>query len=113
MVNVHDKAHELAKVIREMEDVKKLKEFSEKINADDKLKDLLKELREVQFLVFNEQRSQEKLSKETEEKFKAISEKVTQNEIVFEYIQYEQKIGIIVDDIMKILNEAFGIQSFV
>ncbi|EIA26005.1 protein of unknown function DUF964, partial [Candidatus Arthromitus sp. SFB-co] len=43
MVNIHDKAHELASSIKQMEEVKKLKEISEKINADDSLKSLLKE----------------------------------------------------------------------
>ena len=42
-----------------------------------------------------------------------VSQKVMANPVVAEYVQYEQKVGIIVDDIMKILNEAFGIQSFV
>ena len=32
--------------------------------------------------------------------------------VVAEYVQYEQRVGIIVDDIMKILNKAFGIESF-
>ncbi len=113
MVNVHDKAHELANVIKQLEDVKKLKEISNKINGDETLKTLLKELREVQFLVFNEQRSKGSLEKETEEKFREISQKVMANPVVSEYVQYEQRVGIIVDDIMKILNEAFGIQSFV
>lgn len=113
MVNIHDKAHELASSIKQMEEVKKLKEISEKIKADESLTSLLKELRDVQFLVFNEQRSEGKLDKETEEKFKTVSQKVMANPVVAEYVQYEQKVGIIVDDIMKILNEAFGIQSFV
>lgn len=113
MVNIHDKAHDLANTIKQLEDVKKLKEISNKINEDDTLKALLKELREVQFLVFNEQRSKGTLEKETEEKFKEVSQKVMANPIVAEYVQYEQRVGIIVDDIMKILNDAFGIQSFV
>ncbi|BAK81257.1 YlbF family regulator [Candidatus Arthromitus sp. SFB-rat-Yit] len=113
MINIHDKAHELANSIKQMEEVKKLKEISEKIKADESLTSLLKELRDVQFLVFNEQRSEGKLEKETEEKFKIVSQKVMANPVVAEYVQYEQKVGIIVDDIMKILNEAFGIQSFV
>ena len=113
MVNIHDKAHELANTIRQLEDVKKLKEISQKINSDESLKNLLKELREVQFLIFNEQRSQESLSKESEEKFKEVSQRVMANSIVSEYVQYEQRVGIIVDDIMKILNEAFGIESFI
>lgn len=113
MVNIHDKAHELANTIKQLEEVKKLKEISKKINSDENLKNLLKELREVQFLVFNEQRSQDGLSKESEEKFKEVSQKVMVNSIVSEYVQYEQRVGIIVDDIMKILNEAFGIESFI
>lgn len=113
MVNIHDKAHELANVIKQMDEVKRLKEINEMINKDDNLKSLLKELREVQFLVFNEQRSNGSLNKETEDKFKAVSQKVMANPVVAEYVQYEQRVGIIVDDIMKILNEAFGIQSFV
>lgn len=112
MVNVHDKAHELARVIKDIEEVKKLKEINEKINSDEMLKGLLRELREVQFLVFNEQRAEGKLNKDTEDKFREVSQKVMANPIVSEYVHYEQKVGIIVDDIMKILNEAFGIQSF-
>ncbi len=34
------------------------------------------------------------------------------NPVVAEYVQYEQKVGIIVDDIMKILNEAFWNTKF-
>lgn len=112
MINVHDKAHELASTVTQLEEVKKLKEISQKINSDEVSKALLKELREVQFLVFNEQRSQETLSEESKERFKIVSEKVMANPIVSEYVQYEQKVGIIVDDIMKILNVAFGIESF-
>ena len=112
MVNVHDKAYELARTIKEIEDVKKLKEINDKINSDSNLKELLRELREVQFLVFNEQRAEGKLNEDTQNKFKDVSHKVMANPVVSEYVHYEQKVGIIVDDIMKILNEAFGIQSF-
>ena len=112
MVNVHDKAHELAKVITEIEEVKKLKELNQTINNDEKLKALLKELREVQFLVFNEQRASGNLSQETQDKFRQVSQKVMVDPVVAEYVQYEQRVGIIVDDIMKILNKAFGIESF-
>lgn len=112
MVNIHDKAHELANTIRELEEVKKLKEISEKINQDENSKQMLKELREVQFLVFNEQRAQEKISEESQEKFRIVSEKVMKSPLLSEYVQYEQKVGIIIDDIMKILNNAFGIESF-
>ncbi len=113
MVNIYDKAHELAESIKQMDDVKKLKEIGAKINSDENLKSLLKQLREVQFLVFNEQRSDGNLSSESEEKFKEVSKKVMDNSIVSEYVQYEQKIGVIVNDMMKILNEAFGIESFI
>lgn len=112
MINVHDKAHELASAVTQLEEVKKLKEISQKINSNENSRNLLKELREVQFLVFNEQRSQEKLSDESREKFTKVSEKVMADPIVSEYVQYEQKVGVIVDDIMKILNVAFGIESF-
>lgn len=113
MINIHDKAHDLANTVRQLEEVKKLKEISEKINQDEKSKEMLKELREVQFLVFNEQRSQKNISEESQEKFRIISEKVMGNPLVSEYVQYEQRVGIIIDDIMKILNEAFGIESFI
>lgn len=112
MINVHDKAHELADAVKQLDEVKKLKEISQKINSDENSKNLLKELREVQFLVFNEQRSPEGISEDSKEKFKNVSEKVMADPIVSEYVQYEQKVGVIVDDIMKILNVAFGIESF-
>ncbi len=113
MINIHDKAHELANSIKQLDEVKKLREISEKIESDDNLKSLVKELREVQILVFNEQRAKGCLDKNTEEKFKEVSKRVMENSVVSEYVQYEQRIGIIVDDLMKILNDAFGIQSFV
>ena len=103
MINIHDKAHELANSIKQLDEVKKLREISEKIESDDNLKSL----------VFNEQRAKGCLDKNTEEKFKEVSKRVMENSVVSEYVQYEQRIGIIVDDLMKILNDAFGIQSFV
>ena len=113
MINIHDKAYELAASIKQMEEVKKLKEVGNQIKSDENLKALLKELREVQFLVFNEQRVQGSLSKENEDKFKEVSSRVMKNPIVAEYVQYEQRIGVIVNDIMQILNEAFGIEGFI
>lgn len=113
MVNVHDKAHDLANVIKQVDEVKKLKEISNKINEDDNLKGLLKELREVQFLVFNEQRSKGELNSDIQERFREVSSRVMEDPIVSEYVKCEQRVGIIVDDIMKILNEAFGIESFI
>lgn len=113
MINIHDKAYELANSIKQLDEVKKLKELSEVIEGDENLKSLIKELREVQILVFNEQRVNGNLEKSTEDKFREVSQKVMTNPTVSEYVQYEQKVGIIVDDLMKILNEAFGIQSFV
>lgn len=112
MINIHDKAHELASNVRQLEEVKKLKELTSKINQNEQSKEMLKELREIQFLIFNEQRSKNTISEENQKKFREVSEKVMKDPIVSEYVGYEQKVGIIIDDIMKILNEAFGIESF-
>ncbi len=113
MINIHDKAYDLANCIKQLDEVKKLKELSTIIENDENLKSLIKELREVQILVFNEQRAKGSLEESTENKFREVSQKVMTNPTVSEYVQYEQRVGIIVDDLMKILNEAFGIQSFV
>ncbi|WP_336296793.1 YlbF family regulator [Clostridium ganghwense] len=54
-MNVYDKVHELANVLKDCDEVKKFREASKKIETNDKNKKMLDDFRKIQFQAYSEQ----------------------------------------------------------
>lgn len=108
-MNIYDKANEFAKELKNCPEVVKLREASKKIEGNAANKKMLDDFRKLQIEAYSEQMKNGKISNEITEKLKNIGAVISTNPSVSEYIQAEQKFSIIWDDLLKIMNNAIGI----
>lgn len=108
-MNIYDKAHELARALEENSDVKEFRASSEKIKDNSTAQNMLKDFRKLQFEAYSEQMEKGELSKATKEKLQSLGAVASINPEVAKYLSAEAKFGVIWEDILKILNDAIGV----
>lgn len=109
MSNVYDKAHELAKAMKENELVTAYREAMKRIEQDDAKRKMVEDFRQIQYQAYTEKVKNDEVTPETQKKMENIVGIIQLNPEVMSFIDVEQKFSILFDDIMKILNEAIGI----
>ncbi|SMC21502.1 Cell fate regulator YlbF, YheA/YmcA/DUF963 family (controls sporulation, competence, biofilm development) [Clostridium acidisoli DSM 12555] len=109
MDNVYDKAHELAKVLKSYPEVSEYREASEKIKNNADAQKIIEDFRKIQFEAYNEQMEKKQLSEDTKKKFENISNIISMNQDVAQFLTAEQKFSIIWQDIIKILTDSIGL----
>lgn len=108
-MNIYDKTHELAKILKDCPEVIDLRNAVKKIENSETNKKMLNDFRKLQYEAYSEQMNHGKLSKEMEEKLNNLGSIISMNPEVSSYLQAEARFGVIWEDIMKILNEAVNI----
>ncbi len=108
-MNVYDKTHELARALKDSPEVKELKEAGKKIESSEINKKMIEDFRKIQLEAYTEQMKTGKMSKELTEKFQNFGAVISMNPDVGRYLQAEQRFAVIWEDIMKILNDAVGV----
>lgn len=108
-MNIYDKAHELAVVLKNCPEVLSLRECSEKIKENDLNKKMLEDFRKVQIEAYSQQMKGGKISKDLEEKIQKLGSVICLKPDLAAYLQAEQKFGVLWEDIMKILNDAIDV----
>ena len=111
MMNIYDKAHELARALKGSPEVIELNKASKKVEENEKNKKMLQDFRKLQFEAYNEQMQKGKLSEETEKKLQGLGAVISMNPEVGRYLQAEARFAVIWEDIMKILNEAIDVKT--
>lgn len=109
MSNVYDKAHELAKAMKEDETVTSYREAVKKIEGDEAKRKMVEDFRQIQYQAYNEKVTNDQVSEETQKKMENLVGIISLNPEIMEFLDIEQKFSILFDDIMKTLNEAIGI----
>ncbi len=109
-MNIYDKAHELARELKQCPEIIEFKKASEKVNSSDNSKKMLEDFRRLQIEAYTEQIQKGKISDELMEKLQNLGSVVSMNPDVASYLQAEARFGATWEDIMKILNEAVGIE---
>ncbi|GIM27913.1 UPF0342 protein [Clostridium polyendosporum] len=114
MANIYDKAHEFAKELKNLPEVIEYRNASKKINEDDKHRKMVEDFRKIQIQAYTEQmQNNGNISDTTKEKFKNIGSIVMMNPEIAQYLQAEAKFAVIWDDLLKILNDAIGVEQIV
>ncbi|MBP2031568.1 cell fate (sporulation/competence/biofilm development) regulator YlbF (YheA/YmcA/DUF963 family) [Clostridium algifaecis] len=108
-MNIYDKANELAEELKKSEEVLNLRKASKKIVDNKTNQKILEDFRKIQMDAYSENMKYGKVSEETMKKFKDIGSVISANPSVNEYIQSEQKFTIMWQKILKVLNDAIGI----
>ena len=108
-MSIYDKAGELAEEFKNCEEVTTLREASKEIEKSEANIKMLDDFRKIQMEVYSEKMQNGEVSEETKQKFKNIGSVVSMNPSVNKYIQAEQRFSITWQHILKILNDAIGI----
>ena len=109
MTNVHDKAHELASAMKQDETVIAYREAVQKIEQDEAKKRMVEDFRSVQFAAYQDKMTSGEVSAKTKEQMENLVSVITLNPEISSYLEIEQRFSILFNDIMKIINEAIGV----
>ena len=108
-MNVYDKAHELARELKDCPEVIQFRNSSEKVQGNDLSAKMIKNFRQIQMEAYSEHMKSGKVSEATEKKVQSLASVISMNSDVASYLQAEGKFAIIWEDIIKILNDAIGV----
>lgn len=109
MENIYNKVHELARALKEDPQVVAYREATKKINKNVEAKKMVEDFRKIQFQAYSEQVQTGAVSKETENKMKDFGGIMMLNPEVSNYVSSEASFAMMWDDILKILNDAIGV----
>lgn len=108
-MNIYDNAHEFARSLKDCPEIIELREVAKKIASDENSKKMLADFRKIQIEAYTEQMQTGEMKKETLEKLQNLGAVVSLNPDVAKYFQAEATFGTMWDDVMKILNDAIGV----
>lgn len=112
MSNVHDRAYELEKAIRESDEFKALKVSYETVMNDPSSKEMFEGFRDTQVEIQQKQMNGEEITQEEIEKAQQVVELVQQHEGISGLMETEQRLNVLINDISRIittpLEELYG-----
>lgn len=104
-MNVHDKAYELAKAIKESSEYKDMKETRSKIDTDTSSKGLLEEFRKKQTELQQKMAGGEMPPQEEMEQLQKQYEALAQHSVINQLFDAERRLSIILEDVQRIIAE--------
>jgi cell fate (sporulation/competence/biofilm development) regulator YlbF (YheA/YmcA/DUF963 family) len=109
MMNIYDKAHELARLLKNSPEVIEYKKMMEKIKENEENKKIIEDLRKKEFEVYSKQLQGIQITKEEMEAINNLYGIIQHNSVIREYLEAERRFSIMWQDIIKILGEAVDI----
>ena len=108
-MNIYDKFNELAAELKVNPDVVAFREAVLKIQADETKSKMLDDFRKIQIAAYTESVESGKVTDETTEKMQIFASIIKANPDINEYLQAEVRFSILFEDMMKIINDAVGV----
>lgn len=105
MNNPYDTAHSLATAIREQQEFKTIKEVQAQVEKEDTSKKMLRDFRQAQMELQMKQMQGQELTEEDQERFSKLVETVKLNPSISKLIEAEQRLNVVLEDVMKIVME--------
>jgi cell fate (sporulation/competence/biofilm development) regulator YlbF (YheA/YmcA/DUF963 family) len=102
-MNVYDKAHELAKALKECPEVAEVKSMMTLINADAESKQMLDDFRLRQTQMQQKMMSGEMPDQEDMEKMEKLFEVLQMNPNISKLFDAERRLSVIIEDVNKIV----------
>lgn len=109
MIKVHEKAQELADAMKDDETVVAYREAVKKLEQDEQKKKMVKDFRDLQFAAYNDKMTKGDVSEATKKQMEDLVSVIALNTEVSAYLETEQNFTILFNDIMKVINEAIGV----
>ncbi|ERK56784.1 hypothetical protein HMPREF1983_01311 [Gemella bergeri ATCC 700627] len=103
MVNIYDKANEFERALRNSDEYKASIKATEALYADEEAKKLYTEFVSVQKKIMEKTDSDSEQSKEELKNLEEIQQKLMANSKFLEFMQVQQKLQILIEDLNKIM----------
>jgi cell fate (sporulation/competence/biofilm development) regulator YlbF (YheA/YmcA/DUF963 family) len=108
-MNIYDKVHELARVLKVTPEVVEYKRAFEKIKADETNMKMVEDFRKKQLEIYSIQAQGKEPSKEQMDSFRNLANIISMNSTIREFLEAESRFAVLWEDIMKILRDAVDI----
>jgi cell fate (sporulation/competence/biofilm development) regulator YlbF (YheA/YmcA/DUF963 family) len=105
LMNIYDKAYELAKALKESEEAKLLKAAKEVAEADPAAKEMLDGFRERQNFLQQKMMAGEEPSSEDMEKMNKLYEVITLNPLIGKLLEAERRFAVVFEDVNRIMSD--------
>ena len=106
MVNIHDKAHELAKALKETDEVKAFKQLRNQVDGNPQLKSMIedfnrKQLESQKYVLEGKQIPASEMNKLQE-----LYDVIARDPIARQFLEVQMKVATLVNDVTKIITQA-------
>lgn len=105
-MNVHDKANELARALKESEEVKEITAAMELVNADPDSKNMLEDFRRRQNEIQQRMMSGDMPAQEEMEQMEKSFEVLSLNLNIRRLFEAERRLSVVIEDVNKIIMES-------
>ncbi|MEC0089296.1 YlbF/YmcA family competence regulator [Paenibacillus macquariensis] len=105
-MNIYDKTHELAKALKESEEVQEINEAMSLIEKDPEGKEMLEDFRQRQMDLQQQMMTGDMPSPEEMEKMEKLFEVLSLNLNIRRLFDAERRLSIIIEDVNKIISES-------
>lgn len=106
MVNVYDKANELASLIKQSEEYKEYSRIKDEVYEDEQNKRMIKDYKKLQFEAQAAYLTGQEPNKELMDKIQKMGEVLQFNPKITEFFSAEYRFNTLVSDIYKIIGDA-------
>lgn len=110
-MNVYEKARELVGVLKEQDVYKEYVESRKQVFSDPKLKEMLLDLRKVEYDMHRRQLEGKSVSDKEKAKLRELHELARLNSVLGRYMEAEYRFGVMMMDIQKIINEVVPVDK--
>ena len=108
-MDIYENAHIFAKSLKDCPEITEFREVAKKLEADENTKKMMGDFRKLQIEGYTQQMQTGEMKKETMEKLQNLGSMLSVNPDVAKYFKAEAAFGTMWEDVMKILNDAIGV----
>jgi cell fate (sporulation/competence/biofilm development) regulator YlbF (YheA/YmcA/DUF963 family) len=105
-MNPYDKAHELARALKNSKEYQQLLQLKSRIDSDLSAKKMLDDFRRLQWELETRRLMGEEITKEDRMQMTRLQEALSLHEEARQYLEAEYRFGLIYSDILKIIGDA-------
>lgn len=110
-MNVYEESHKLAQAIKESEEYKQLKNFSDEIAKKPELENMINDFIAKQMDIQTKQMMGVEVENNLMEEIQKLSAIVMQDPVAGQYLQAQMRFGIMMQDVYKIIGETASIMQ--
>ena len=108
-MEIYDLAHALAKALRESNEYQQYQEVREKVLGDTSTKKMIQDYQNLYWVIQTGKLIGQDIKVEDQEKFDKLNDIIMLNDTAQKYLGTENRLGIILQDIQKIVTEAIEV----